>query len=54
MDFSRIVQLLNFFGLKIRWPRENNNRRCSNNDRTLNFETKIRPDFVRHSVATQR
>lgn len=51
---NRIIKLLNYFGFKIRCPRENQNRRISTNDQLLNFENKIRPDFVRHSVATQR
>ena len=52
--FSRIIKLLNRFGWKIACDADGTHRKPVHKQRALDFERQIRPDFIRHSISTQR
>ncbi|CAF3083061.1 unnamed protein product [Rotaria sp. Silwood2] len=48
----KIIKLLNYFGFKIKFSRHSRSHRSSENERLLDFEHQIRPNFIQHSILT--
>ena len=54
IQLNRIMKLLHYFGLKVKIPGRNKNKRSTSNERLTSFDREVRPSFVRHSISTHR